>query len=368
MSVRFLPAALIAVIVAMVAVGGAALAFGIGSADSEKTDDLLERAASDLGVDAQALKDALSQAQTEITRERQQEILADLVEAEVITQQQADEATAWLDQMPDAVDGLMRPELLVRLASRGISEIVIDGHGSFRSHSIAPIFGDEVTEKMAEILGIDAETLEDALQDARTDQAKDSRMEAVNDLIDQLVEDGEITQAEGDEIKSWLDAMPEWLMDHGVLMRLMSHGFNGGFDHHLFEALPLEKREHSFGPRFGRIIPELDGLRRNGAPFFFAPDDAFEFEIPRGRDGGPERRFFFRGPEGEFNLGDEIPPELEEFLEGFDGFEDFNFSDLDGLFERLRPLESFGPFAPFDAPLAPQAPEENPKSEAQASA
>ncbi len=354
MSFRFLPVALVAVIVATLAVGGVAFAFSFGNSDSEKTDDLLERAAGDLGVEPQALKDALSQAQSEVMAEHRQEILADLVEAEVITQAQADEASAWLDRMPAAVETLMRPELLLKLSTSVISEIAIAGDGDFEIFTVGPLFGDEITERMARILGIDAETLEEALTSAQQGQADDAQKAARDAIIDELVSEGEITQAEGDEIKAWLDDMPDWLMDHGLLFDLFSHGFGGGFESFGFDRLPFHHHfDHDrFGREFGeglfKMIPELEELRRDGEPFFFAPENApvipgFGFGAPG--DAVPERRFFFNGPDGNFEFDGEVPPEFEELFERFEGFgfdEDFNFGDLDGLFERLRPLEPFG--------------------------
>ena len=136
MTVRFLPAALVAVFIALVAVGGAAFAFGLGGSDGETTDDLLERAASELGVESQVLKDALSQAQSGITLERQQELLTQLVDDDVITQEQADEASIWLDQQPAALNGLMRPELLLSLVVSSSQAVVVGSSKSVRRSSI----------------------------------------------------------------------------------------------------------------------------------------------------------------------------------------------------------------------------------------
>lgn len=64
---------------------------------------------------------------------------------------------------------------------------------------------DKVIERAEAILGLESGRLEDALQQAQADIAKDRR----NEHLDQLVKDGVITQAEADEIKAWLDSMPE---------------------------------------------------------------------------------------------------------------------------------------------------------------
>ncbi len=341
MSIRFLPPVLIAVFIALVAVGGATLAFGRGGADSEATDDLLERAAGELGVESQALKDALQAAQSELVTERQLELLADLVENDVITQEQSDEASVWLSQKPASVDRLLQPDILIGLAAAYTEDIVIDATAQFHM----PLFGDDVTGRMAEILGIDSEALENALENARDGQSEDRRAKAIDDVIARLVEDGEITQAEGDEIKTWIESMPEWLGDQGIFMRIFSVGFGGGFRTFGIDGASIIPGFK--GPLFGdepfRAIPELEELRRRGEPFFFAPGDApgaprFDFRVPDRSDEGS--RFYYRGPEGEFDFDGEIPDEYKELFDdlnerfreghGFEGFEE--------LFEGIRPF------------------------------
>lgn len=331
MTIRFLPAALIAVIVALVAVGGAAFAFSFGTADSEKTDDLLDRAAADLGVEPQNLKDALAQARTEITTEQQQELLAELVEAEVITQEQANEASIWLDQQPAALDKVMQPEILLRLMATNIGDVVMHNPGS----PALPVFGSNLTEKMADILGIEPDALTEALQNARQAQVDDDRADAVNNIIDQLVTDGDITAAEGDEIKAWLDAMPGWMAERGMLFRIFTHSLNG-----FAEPFFLERGEGKF---------EFEGHR---PPFSAVPEgQRFEFHSREGQM--PESRFFYRGPEGEFSFDGEVPPDFEFLFDQpwFDELEQrfgHDFSDLDELLEQF----------PFRLQLAPEQPGE----------
>jgi polyhydroxyalkanoate synthesis regulator phasin len=342
MTIRFIPAALIAVIVALVAVGGAALAFSFGTSDNERTDDLLDRAAADLGVEPQTLKDALTQARAEITTEQQQQLLADLVEAEVITQEQANEASIWLDQQPAALDKVMQPEILLRLAATNIGDVVM-------RDPVAPalqMFGSDLTEKMADILGIEPGDLTEALQNAREAQVDDDRADAVNKIIDQLVTDGDITSEEGDEIKAWLDEMPEWMTERGILFRIFTHGLNG-----FAEPFFLERGEGKF--QFGE-----------GFPPFFAHPEAHTFKIPGfefrsfgdsdGRGGKPERRFFYHGPDGEFSFDGEVPPDFEFLFDQpwFDELEErfgHDFGDLDELLEQF----------PFRLQPAPGHPDES---------
>lgn len=325
MSIRSVPVALIAATLALVAVGGAALAFGRGGSDTETRDDLLERAATELGVEPQVLKDALSTAQSELAAERQQEVLDDLVADGVITQEQADEAGAWLDEKPAVLDRLTRPDVLLRIASLQSANVIMPPEGALN----LPILGDDVMEKMAEILGIDVEELREALQSARSGQAEDRRSAAIDEIIQQFIDDEEISEAEGEDIKAWIDAMPEWLNDDHMLMQL----FVRGVATNVFKGAPFL---HDLpGGRF-EIFPHLEGLRREHERFI-VPDglrDAprFEFRAP----GGSFERFFFRGPNGNFEFNGELPEDLESLLDQFEGQP--NFDELDDLFERIRPF------------------------------
>ncbi len=334
MSIRFIPVALIAATVALVAVSGAALAFGRGGSDAESRDDLLERASDVLGIESQALKDALTQAQSELETERQRAVLAELVEDGLISQEEADEASAWLEQKPEAVDRVMRPDILLRIASSQIGNAIIwDGDGlNF------PLLDGELTEKMAEILGIEPESLEQALETARSGQVEDRRAEVIDDVVQTLVEDGEITESEGNEIRSWLNAMPEWLGDHGLLFRIFSHGLRGGFEANVFGGLPflhdLEGHRFEFAPRLEE--------RKWHHEFFMTPDGAFsgpgfEFGLPSEDGTAP---FFFRGPGGRFEFEGMQPEDFEDIfgnldrlLEEYEGHED--------IFERFTPFEFY---------------------------
>ncbi len=70
---------------------------------------------------------------------------------------------------------------------------------------------DEVIDKVAETLGVDADELGEALAQARTEVAQEKR----DARLDQLVEDGVLTQEQVDEIKAWQAARPAVLDDLG---------------------------------------------------------------------------------------------------------------------------------------------------------
>lgn len=331
MSIRFIPVALVVGLVGLIAAGGAALAIGSSNSSDEQRDDLLERAASELGINSTTLKDAFDQASDDLEAERRREILEDLVASEVITQVQADEADAWMESMPDAAKKLARPDILFGLGADVAVSVLPYGDFDFDLHG--SYFHGPILENVAEILGIELEDLESALENAHEEQAEDRRAELIDKLIDRLVEDGEITEAEGAEIKAWLDRMPEWLTEDGVLFDILSGGIagmhSGGiaipelFDwdgpHH-FEFGP----HGTFGP-FGQPGEPFFGFPEGGdfgiSPFEFHFED---FRMPDDSAGG----FFFDFPEGDFEFNGELPPAIKELLERLDTHPFFDY-DMD---------------------------------------
>ena len=87
----------------------------------------------------------------------------------------------------------------------GFFRMPIVGHG---------LFGGEMIGRVAAILNIDQQKLEDAIKQAYTELAKDGK----ENRFSNLVSSGKLTQEQADRYKAWLDAKPE-----GV-------PFLGGFD------------------------------------------------------------------------------------------------------------------------------------------
>jgi hypothetical protein len=67
--------------------------------------------------------------------------------------------------------------------------------------------GDGIKDRVAEILGIAPEDLQDAVQQAREEQ----RDEQIAERLATAVENEVITQEEADAVQAWLDSMPEAL-------------------------------------------------------------------------------------------------------------------------------------------------------------
>jgi len=59
--------------------------------------------------------------------------------------------------------------------------------------------------RVAEILGIDQQKLEDALKQVRTESAKEN----LDARLQELIADGTLTQQQADELKTWLNARPD---------------------------------------------------------------------------------------------------------------------------------------------------------------
>ena len=62
--------------------------------------------------------------------------------------------------------------------------------------------------KVASILGLEADDVENAMEQAREELAD----EALDDKLDELVEKGTITQEQADEYETWIESRPDGLM------------------------------------------------------------------------------------------------------------------------------------------------------------
>lgn len=156
-----------------------------------------ERVAEILGIAPEELQDAVKQARDEQRDEQIAERLASAVGNGIITKDEADDISAWLDSMPEAIDGV----------------------GGRRGHGV---LGHFVTATASE--------------------------EQIAALIERLVASEKITEAEAVEVGDWLGSAPTDALaklgsgdgDHGDHGR-RGRGFNGrmfgeGPDGRLFEG------------------------------------------------------------------------------------------------------------------------------------
>jgi uncharacterized membrane protein len=87
-----------------------------------------------------------------------------------------------------------------------------------------------ITDRVAEILGLDSKTVEDAFAQAKQEIAD----EAVKARLDKLVEAGKLTQAQADQYYQWWQSRPDmpegFMMPDGANMKrgaMMGSGFGG---------------------------------------------------------------------------------------------------------------------------------------------
>ena len=187
---------------AVVGGGGAAIAGAQGSSSSGQS--FLDSVAKHLGISSQKLEDATKAAALE-------QVDAALKEGK-ITQAQADELKARIqsDEFPPLAGPMFGPRF-----------------GHFHRGG-PPLFGEKLSAA-ADYLGLTQAELRTKLNAGRTlaDMAKargksvDGLKQAILDeaekKLDQLVEDGELTRAEADEMLARMKTHIDELVDHGML-------------------------------------------------------------------------------------------------------------------------------------------------------
>lgn len=331
---RWVPASFIAAALALAIAGGAVLA--AGGADDSRRADIFDRAATILGIESSDLQDAHDQAKREAHDERLTETIAQLITAEIIDQSEADNFTEWMAGRPDSAN----EELISKLTSSIISSPGSKHLSSkFELRRLDRNSGSRLTDRIAEILGIDPTELADALN-AGEDQVDElDRLAKFQAMIDAMLADETITANEADELHDWVDTMPQWILDLDIYSRLLpAFGLFPEEQHGrgLFEQLP-----------FGRDRNRHGLLERLPFGHFGEGDREFNFEYD-----GPEGHFQF-GP-GEHNFPFD-PEQLDDLLEDFEMFEGLEgiggFSELEGLFERFEGHEFFN--TPFEELLPP---------------
>jgi hypothetical protein len=323
---RWVPVSFIAAAMALALAGGAVLAVG-GGTNSHRA-DVFERAAEILGIAPEDLQDAHDQARREARDKQFAAVVEMLLASEVIDQAEADSFTVWMADRPDSADDALFSKLTGSLFGRSI---VTTGTVEIRKFQHGGTAG--LTDRIAEILGIDPQELADALKDGESAVAATTRIERVHAAIDDMLASEQITADEAAELHAWVDAAPQWLLDLDVSSRRFSglELFGGkNFDRDFLKRLPFG--EGLFGKR------DRDHFRHGDRDFHF------EFR-------GPEGSFEFDPGEHDFPFGERG---LEGLLERFDN-EDFEglegFEGLEELFERFQGHQLFElPFEDFMPP------------------
>jgi hypothetical protein len=184
-------------LLALSALGGTAFAhWGPGNADAA-----YEKIAETLGEDQSTVADAFTQAADEARDAAIAEKLARLIEAGALTQAEADEIQAWYDSAPESLENF--PHL------RG---------------------GPADLDRVAELLGVDVETLQTVAGDA----CRDVAVEAYTARLDAAVAEERLTQEEADAMLQAFEDRPQREMgdrgEHGR-REMGNHGQRGGPHH-----------------------------------------------------------------------------------------------------------------------------------------
>lgn len=103
---RFILGPAVALAAVATVIGGVAAANPAADQGDKPKDQVIERAAEQLGVDPTTLRDAFSQARQQVMLEQLDERLQQAVEDGTITQEEADAIKAWIDSRPEAVEKL----------------------------------------------------------------------------------------------------------------------------------------------------------------------------------------------------------------------------------------------------------------------
>ena len=172
-----------AMLVVLGVAGGTVLAQSADE-DGEKK-SFAERVAEILGLDSETVEDAMKQARSEMQEERTDALLDKAVEAEKITQEEADAYSAWLDDRPEGV-------------------------GEWLRFSYNPNAREQLEAKLDEAVEAGKITQEQADAHLERFDAQVERMdESFKAMVDKAVEAGKMTQDEADSLTDWYDARPD---------------------------------------------------------------------------------------------------------------------------------------------------------------
>ena len=111
------------------------------------------------------------------------------------------------------------------IVSAGIIALVV---GVFAAGVIAAQVADDskvsdFSARVAQILGLDEQTVEDAMKQAH----RELRQERAQEKLDELVASGDITQEQADEYMAWIESAPDGIYSYDGHGRGKGHGRKG---------------------------------------------------------------------------------------------------------------------------------------------
>jgi len=156
-----------------------------------RQDALITRVAEILGIDQQTLENAFEQAQEEQWLKALENRLDQMVEKRVITAEQAQALKDWIKARPN-IPGLGRAFRSGAVRIWGMRQGADGQQGTLLA-------------RVAEILGIDQQKLEDAFKQARQEQQE----KMLDEWLKKLVEKGVLTEEQAKAYRDWIEARPE---------------------------------------------------------------------------------------------------------------------------------------------------------------
>jgi len=161
-----------------------------------------------LAIDSEQLKDALDQAQSEMQEEALESRLQNLVDEGKITQEEADQYLEWWQSRPDIGPPLPGPGGGI---ARGVVAAADDSSSNTEDQSQATNRHQALLDRACAIyeeetgVAIDSEQLKEALDQARSE----IQDEALESRLQNLVDEGEMTQEEADQYLQWWQSRPD---------------------------------------------------------------------------------------------------------------------------------------------------------------
>ena len=213
-----LPAVLVAAMLVTVMPG---TALAQDDQTPERRGALVAKVAEILNIDRQELEDAFKQAQRELREENPEARLKELVASGTLTQQQADGLKAWMESRPADIPKASPRQLKKLLDEDKLTQAQADAYKAWleakpempkirpelRQKGAAKLqeHRDALTARVAEILNIDKQKLEDAFKQAQSEL----REKALDTRLQELVNQGAWTQQQADAFKAWIKARPD---------------------------------------------------------------------------------------------------------------------------------------------------------------
>ncbi len=321
--------------VCVVAAGGAAAAAVVMSTyGSDNENELLDKAAGNIGKSSDDLIAAHESAVKAVTKEKIDSLVDFLEASSTIGGQESEQLTNWLNDRPDGFDRLLgtlfdeadaeEPFFFdpMEEALSGLFTDAEDGQG-------------EVIDRMAETLGVETEELREAFAQAYADTSGQEKSTSLKNMVDSLESGGVITREEAADLRVWLDSTPSFLVGEDLVELFAKSlwadpsglGFEfdseGDWDLDDFDGFfsKLDGYEGGFGLSSPEQFQEM--LEKLGMDEW---ESEGNFDLGKG-----ESRYFEKGGDGWRGFG----------TQGFEKEGDWDLDDrnLDDLFSKLDGYE-----------------------------